>query len=112
MQINCDSLLPGARAARGLAVIIDVFRAFTCAPLMFSLGIQKIILVSTPAEGFTLKDKNPDSILVGEVGGIPIKGFDLGNSPTQILKQDPSFFVGRTVVQRTSSGVQGAPWPL
>jgi 2-phosphosulfolactate phosphatase len=108
MQINCSSLLPGAQAARGIAVIIDVFRAFTCAPLMFSLGIQKIILASTPAEGFALKDKNPDVILVGEVGGIPIKGFDLGNSPTQILKQDPSFFDGRMVVQRTSSGVQGA----
>jgi len=108
MQISCDSLLPGAQAARGLAVIIDVFRAFTCAPLMFSLGARKIILVSTPAEGFALKEKNPEFILVGEVGGIPIEGFDLGNSPTQILKQDPSFFDGRTVVQRTSSGVQGA----
>jgi len=108
MQISCDSLLPGARAARGIAVIIDVFRAFTCAPLMFSLGIEKIILVSSPAEGFALKDKNPEAILVGEVGGIPIEGFDLGNSPSHILKQDPSFFSGRTVVQRTSSGVQGA----
>ena len=108
MQISRDSLLPGAQAARGLAVIIDVFRAFTCAPLMFSLGIEEIILVSTPAEGFALKDKNPDFILVGEVGGVPIEGFDLGNSPTHILKQDPSFFSGRTVVQRTSSGVQGA----
>ena len=108
MQISCDSLLPGAQAARGVAVIIDVFRAFTCAPLMFSLGIEKIILVSTPAEGFAIKDKNPDFILVGEVGGIPIEGFDLGNSPSHILKQDPSFFSGRTVVQRTSSGVQGA----
>ena len=108
MQISRGSLLPGARAARGIAVIIDVFRAFTCAPLMFSLGIEKIILVSTPAEGFALKDKNPDFILVGEVGGVPIKGFDLGNSPTYILKQDPSFFSARTVVQRTSSGVQGA----
>jgi len=108
MQISCDSLLPGARAARGTVVIIDVFRAFTCAPLMFSLGTRNIILVSTPAEGFALKDKNPDFILVGEVGGIPIEGFDLGNSPTQILKQEPSFFSGRTVVQRTSAGVQGA----
>lgn len=108
MQIICDSLLPGAQAARGIAVIIDVFRAFTCAPLMFSLGIQKIVLVSTPDEAMALKAKDPDLILIGEVGGIPIEGFDLGNSPTQILKQNPSFFDGRTVVQRTSSGVQGA----
>jgi len=108
MQISCDSLLPGARAARGTAVIIDVFRAFTCAPLMFSLGVKTIILVSTPDEGFALKEKNPGWILVGEVGGIPIDGFDLGNSPSQILREGPQFFDGRTVVQRTSSGVQGA----
>ena len=108
MQITYSSLLPGARAAHGIAVIIDVFRAFTCTPLMFSLGIQKIILVSSPAEGLALKKKNPEFILVGEVGGVPIEGFDLGNSPTQILKQPPSFFKGRTAVQRTSSGVQGA----
>jgi len=108
MQLTCDSLLPGARAARGIAVIIDVYRAFTCAPLMFSLGIEKTVLVSTPDEGFAVRDKHPDVILVGEVGGIPINGFDLGNSPSHILEQDPSFFKGRTVVQRTSSGVQGA----
>jgi len=108
MQITRDSLLPGAQAARGLAVIIDVFRAFTCAPLMFSLGIENIILVSTPAEGLALKDQNPDLLLVGELGGVPIEGFDLGNSPSQILHQDPLTFKGRTVVQRTSSGVQGA----
>lgn len=108
MQITLSSLLPGARAARGIAVIIDVFRAFTCAPLMFSLGIQKILLVSSAAEGLALKRKNPEFILVGEVGGIPIEGFDLGNSPTQILKQPPSFFRDCTAVQRTSSGVQGA----
>jgi 2-phosphosulfolactate phosphatase len=45
---------------------------------------------------------------VGEVGGIPIKGFDVGNSPSEILRKGPQFFKGRTVLQRTSSGVQGA----
>ena len=48
MDISRASLLEGAKAARGVAVIIDVFRAFTCSPLLFSLGIQKSILVSTP----------------------------------------------------------------
>lgn len=108
MQISCASLLEGARAARGSSVIIDVYRAFTCAPLMFSLGVRKILLVASPAEAFALRDRDAELILVGEVGGIPIEGFDLGNSPSHILKQGPSFFEGRTVVQRTSSGVQGA----
>jgi len=108
MKIVCDSLYRGALAARGVAVIVDVYRAFTCAPLLFSMGIEKLFLIATPEEGFTLKEKDRELILVGEVSGIPIKGFDVGNSPSEILRKGPQFFKGRTILQRTSSGVQGA----
>ena len=107
MEVTHTRLLEGAQTAKGVAVIIDVFRAFTCAPLLFSFGIQKSILVSTPEEAFVLKEKNSELLLIGEVGGIPIDGFDLGNSPSEILKKGTAFFNGKTVVQRTSSGVQG-----
>jgi 2-phosphosulfolactate phosphatase len=107
MRIICDSLYKGALAARGVAVIIDVFRAFTCAPLLFSMGVEKLFLIATPEQAFALKEKDRDLILVGEVSGIPIKGFDFGNSPSEILRKGPEFFKGRTVLQRTSSGVQG-----
>lgn len=107
MEVTHTRLLEGAQTAKGVAVIIDVFRAFTCAPLLFSFGIQKSILVSTPQEAFALKEKNSELVLIGEVGGIPIEGFDLGNSPSEILKKGATFFDGKTVVQRTSSGVQG-----
>jgi 2-phosphosulfolactate phosphatase len=107
MEVTHTRLLEGAQTAKGVAVIIDVFRAFTCAPLLFSFGIQKSILVSTPEEAFVLKEKNSELLLIGEVGGIPIDGFDLGNSPSEILKKGTVFFDGKTVVQRTSSGVQG-----
>ena len=108
MRVSYGYLLDGAKAARGIAVIIDVFRAFSCAPLMFSLGLEKSILVSQPREALALKRHHQDYILVGEVGGLPIEGFDLGNSPSEILNQKPSYFKGKTAVQRTSSGVQGA----
>jgi 2-phosphosulfolactate phosphatase len=108
MQINIGYFLEGAKSARGLAVIIDVFRAFTCTSLMFSLGLKKSILVSQPHEAIALKHRHQDYILVGEVGGLPVEGFDLGNSPSEILAQTLSFFPGKTAVQRTSAGVQGA----
>lgn len=108
MQIHYDRLLAGAQGARGTAVIIDVFRAFTCTPLLFSLGIEKSLLVSTPQEAFALKSRDEELLLIGEVKGIPIEGFDLGNSPSEILKLGASYFKSKTVVQRTSSGVQGA----
>lgn len=108
MNVSHGYLLAGAKAARGIAVIIDVFRAFSCSPLMFSLGLEKSILVAQPREARALKQRHPDYILVGEVGGLPIEGFDLGNSPSEILNQKPFYFRGKTAVQRTSSGVQGA----
>ena len=108
MQVKYGYLLAGAKAARGLAVIIDVFRAFSCTPLMFALGLKKSILVSQPGEALALKRRHQDYILVGEVGGLPIEGFDLGNSPSEILKQKSAYFRDKIAVQRTSSGVQGA----
>ena len=108
MKINFSSLLAGAQNSNGLAVIIDVFRAFTCAPLLFALGIKQSVLVGSPSDALELKQSDPDLILVGEVGGAPIDGFDFGNSPSQMLRADPAFFKSKTIVQRTSSGVQGA----
>lgn len=107
MDVRCDSLIDGARNARGVAVVVDVFRAFTCLPWMFALGLREAYLVATPEEAFSLKACEPDLILAGEVEGYPVHGFDLGNSPSQILRQEPGFFEGRRVVQRTSAGVQG-----
>ncbi len=108
MEITRSSLLSGAKHARGVAVIIDVFRAFSCTPLLFSLGIQSSIFVASPDQALKLKHQDPDLLLIGEIGGAPIEGFDFGNSPSQILNADPGTFSDRTVVQRTSSGVQGA----
>jgi 2-phosphosulfolactate phosphatase len=75
---------------------------------MFARGLKKSILVSKPSEALALKHRHKDYILVGEVGGLPIEGFDLGNSPSEILNQKPAYFRGKIAVQRTSAGVQGA----
>jgi 2-phosphosulfolactate phosphatase len=108
IQVTCDSLLAGAQAARGIAVVVDVCRAFTCAPLLFSLGLEQSILVSTPEEALAMKRQDESLILVGELNGAPVDGFDLGNSPSEILQKNPAVFRGKTAVQRTSAGVQGA----
>ena len=106
------SLLEGARAATGHAVIIDVYRAFTTAAFCIAAGAREIVLVGTPAEAFRLAGRdpsalvvtNPNDFLTGEVGGKPIAGFDAGNSPTAILGLD---LTGRRIIQRSSSGTQG-----
>lgn len=90
--------------ATGTAVVIDVLRAFTTAAYAFARGAESIILVAEVDEALQLKAEDASRLLVGEVGGYPIEGFDLGNSPTAVAGAD---LAGKQLVQRTSSGTQG-----
>jgi len=101
------SLLAGAREAEGVAVIIDVFRAFTSAALMVHLGAQSLTLLAEPAGVLRLKEEE-GYLAVGEVDGRKVAGFDLGNSPSEILAAGQRRFARRPVAQRTSAGVAGA----
>jgi 2-phosphosulfolactate phosphatase len=96
--------LEGARQARGMAVIIDVFRAFTTAAFIVANGAETILPVGGVEEAMELRRTHPDWLITGEVHGHKVPGFNYGNSPDEVSKVD---FRGKTVVQRTSSGVQG-----
>ncbi|MGD2124709.1 MAG: 2-phosphosulfolactate phosphatase [Desulfobacteraceae bacterium] len=108
MQIIRKSCAQGARDASGTAVIIDVFRAFSCEPLFFHFGVKKVILEAEPAKAIALKREHPEFLLVGEVNEIPIEDADLGNSPSEIVLKSKTFFEGKVVVHRTTAGVTGA----
>jgi 2-phosphosulfolactate phosphatase len=86
-------------------VVIDVFRAFTCEPLMLSLGASRLVLEPDVDRALARDD---GALLVGERDELPIEGFDLTNSPWLILQAGAKRFAGRTVVHRTTSGVTGA----
>ncbi|MGD0883611.1 MAG: 2-phosphosulfolactate phosphatase [Thermodesulfovibrionales bacterium] len=106
MEIRKLSLKQGAKQAQGMAVIIDVFRAFSCEPLMFHLGAKEIILEADVDRCKALRDSR-GGILVGEVNELPIPGFDLTNSPYLIVMKGRRYFEGQTVIHRTTSGVAG-----
>ena len=44
MRVERKSLLVGAEQARGIAVVIDVLRAFSCSALMFHYGVRDLAL--------------------------------------------------------------------
>ena len=60
MEIVRTCCAQGAEEASGVAVIIDVFRAFSCEPLLFHFGARKIILESDPAKATALKKTLPE----------------------------------------------------
>jgi 2-phosphosulfolactate phosphatase len=90
--------------ARGMVVVIDVIRAFSTAAFAFAAGAESITLVGSVTEAFTLRDQIPGSFIMGEVGGLPVEGFDLTNSPVDLAGRD---LFGRHLIQRTSHGTQG-----
>jgi 2-phosphosulfolactate phosphatase len=97
-------ILETCSEATGTVVVIDVLRAFTCAAFAFAAGAKEIILIQETAEAFGLQRKMPSVLLMGEVDGFPIEGFDYGNSPAALMNLDLS---GHQLIQRTSRGTQG-----
>ena len=104
MEIRIDSLYRGADEARGTVVIIDVFRAFTTASVAFSKGAEKIVLVAEVEEALNLREQGIGEICMGEVDGKRPEGFDLGNSPYEMLDADVA---GKTLIQSTRAGTVG-----
>lgn len=104
MNIEILQLIDGARAARGLTVVIDVFRAFSLESCLLAGGAEKIIPVGDVELAYRLKKEHPEFVLAGERQGKILPGFDTGNSPSQLTGVD---VMGKTVVHTTSAGTQG-----
>src|SRR5207244_3880579 len=62
-------------------------------------------LVRTVEEAFAMRERVPQALLAGEVGGRLIPGFDFNNSPSLMAAADVD---GRLLIQRTGAGTQGA----
>ena len=104
MRVEKRSLKEGAAKAKGLVVVIDVFRAFSLACYVFQNGAARIYPVDSVEMALEMKTKEPEVVAIGERHERKCLGFDYGNSPTHIEKVD---FRDKVVVHTTSSGTQG-----
>lgn len=83
MNIQILKTIEGAKEAEGLAVIIDVFRAFSLECYLFAAGARRIYPVGDMEEANSIAAAHPDCILVGEEGDAKAEGFSYGDSPWQ-----------------------------
>lgn len=104
MEIEILQLTEGAKMARGLTVVIDVFRAFSTACYVFAAGADKIIPAEHVDDAFKLQKLLKNVVMLGERNERRVPGFDFGNSPTHIINQD---FSAKTIIMTTSSGTRG-----
>jgi 2-phosphosulfolactate phosphatase len=104
MKVEKTDFISGAAQAKGIVVIIDVFRAFSVACYCFQKGAERIYPVGEIADAFSLHKEITGSILVGERYGKKLDGFDFGNSPSEITTADLD---SKIVIHTTHAGTQG-----
>jgi len=104
MQVECVDFVEGAQKARGIAVVIDVFRAFTTSCYCFASGARSFLAVGSSERALSMREQYPETLLLGERYGKPLPGFDFGNSPSAVMNRD---LTGRTVIHTTHAGTQG-----
>jgi 2-phosphosulfolactate phosphatase len=90
---------------RGIAVVVDVLRSTTTAPLLLTRGVAGLYLTPSlrSARGFA---REHGHVLLGERDGLPPEGFNHGASPTDLARLD---WQGKTVVMTTQNGPRTLP---
>ena len=105
MEINILSLSDGAKIAKGITVIIDVYRAFTTQSFAFENGVKDILNVSDIEQALDMKENGFGDFCMGEIGGIRPDNFDFGNSPSDLKGQN---IKDKTIIHCTMNGTTGA----
>ncbi len=83
-------------------LVIYVLRATSTIVTALAAGATSVVPVSDPAEARKLAEALGDGIVMaGERGGLPLPGFDLGNSPLEYTSEKVQ---GKVVVLSTTNG--------
>ena len=98
-------LVPPEELSGGTVVVIDVLRASTTISQALAAGVRAVIPALEVDEARRIAAVLPpgEALLGGEREGLPIAGFDLGNSPSEFR---PETVGGRTVVFTTTNGTR------
>ncbi len=84
MLVNTDPIPNGPYS--DVVVLIDVLRTGTVAPLLFDRGVESVSI--SPSIKRARSEAGPGVRLVGERGGVPLEGFNHGNSPMELTRVD------------------------
>jgi 2-phosphosulfolactate phosphatase len=98
-------MLASSDLSNKTAVVIDVLRATTSMLAALAAGAKRVIPVGEVDEARALAATLPEgtAVLGGERAGLPIDGFDVGNTPQEFT---PEIVAGKTVVMTTTNGTR------
>lgn len=97
-------LIEDAELAAADVVIVDVLRATSVMAVAFQAGARRILTCGSIEQALRLAGEvETPPLLCGERGGVPIDGFDLGNSPGEYAAERVA---DRTLIQTTTNGTR------
>lgn len=103
MIVNLVECIDGAKRAKGLVVIVDVFRSTTLGCYLADKGVGEYFVAETLEQAKEIGARK-GGIIIGEKKGVPVEEFDLNNSPVAIEDEE---LEGKTLVHTTNSGTPG-----
>lgn len=81
-------------------IVVDVLRASSTLVTLLDQGCEKVLVARTVAQARRMAEEQ-NAVLIGEINGVPPRGFDYGNSPRELMGIP---FWGREIVLKTSNG--------
>ena len=96
------SLFPIYSDRKSVVVVVDVLRATSAICTALDLGVKSIMPVSTIEDALDYKG-NDEYIIAAERNGKIVRGFDLGNSPTEYSNHN---LEGKKMVLTTTNGTK------
>ncbi|WP_319543588.1 2-phosphosulfolactate phosphatase [uncultured Pseudodesulfovibrio sp.] len=103
MKVNVVECLGGLQRAKGLIVVIDVFRSSTVGCFVVNNGVLDYFVTDSLELAREIAAARNGKV-IGEQDNIPVADFDYGNSPTLIENMDIS---SETLVHSTNAGTRG-----
>jgi 2-phosphosulfolactate phosphatase len=92
-----------AREQKAVAVVVDALRASATITCLLQQGAAEVLVVKEVGEAYACRREHPETLLVGERGGLKVEGFDFGNSPTEIQRAEVQ---GKRVAFTSTTGAQ------
>jgi len=103
MIVNVVECLSGARRAKGLVVIVDVFRSTTLGCFLAAGGAAEYIVTDSLDRARSMAAERGGKV-IGELVDVPPSDFDYLNSPALIEQAD---IRGETLIHVTNAGTRG-----
>ncbi len=84
-------------------IVIDLIRATTTLTTLFDSGAARVYAAHSLEQAQSAARRFPHRLLCGERHGLPVAGFDYGNSPAQFAQLDLG---GRELILTTTNGTR------